>query len=150
MEQHYFKYRFNSYFLPLLSMESSERNNIFKNMNINDIYDLIYLSAGICEKNNIFIINNSLKILNKYLLFIKHCNTKNQNYQFINFLEHIYIFLTNYDYINKDNNEIFEEINYKIEVYKNIENFKNYINNSSEISNILYNLCQNSNNTLHR
>ncbi len=131
MEIHYLTYRFNSFFLPLLSQDSTERNNNFKKYKLNDIYDLFYLSSGIC---NLFIKNNSLKLLNKYIIYIKQSQIKNIS---INFIESIYNFLINYDFENKNHNEILEEINHKIYVYNNLENFKNYINTNPQIINNL-------------
>jgi hypothetical protein len=136
MDIDFLTYKFNSFFLPLLFQDSNERNKYFNQLNINDIYDLIYLSAGICP---LFIRNNSLKILNKYIIYIKQIQI---NYISIHFVEHMYNFLTNYDFKNKNHNQILEEINHKIYVYHNLENFTNYINNDDEIKKILNNLCK--------
>ncbi len=136
MDIYFLQYKFHDYFLPLLSVDSNERNHMFKKISLHDIYDLIYLSSGICDRNNVYIINNSLKLLNKYLIYIKQYNV---NIHFIHFLEHMYIFLTNYDYLNKNQYEIFEEINHKIYAYNNLENFKYYIDTNPQI--IDYLLC---------
>lgn len=137
MDIHFLTYKFNSFFLPLLFQDSNERNKHFNQFNINDIYDLIYLSSGIYTS---FIRNNSLKILNKYIIYIKQFQV---NHISVHFVEYIYYFLINYDFVNiKNHNQILEEINHKIYVYHNFENFKNYINNDAEVSNVLNNLCK--------
>lgn len=137
MDIHFLTYKFNSFFLPLLFQDSNERNKYFNQFNINDIYDLIYLSSGIYT---LFIRNNSLKILNKYIIYIKQFQV---NHMSVDFVEYMYHFLINYDFQNiKNHNQILEEINHKICVYHNLENFKNYINNDTEVSNVLNNLCK--------
>ena len=138
MDIYFLTYKFNSFFLPLLFQDSNERNNYFEKYTLNDIYDLIYLSSGLCT---LFVRNNSLKILNKYIIYIKKSQIKNIS---VNFIENMYNFLLYYDYNNivnvKNNNEILEEINHKIYVYNNLENFRNYINHNPEIITNLLNL----------
>ncbi len=136
MDIYFYQYKFNIFFLPLLNEDSTERNKIFKNMNINDIYDLIYLSSGIC---GLFIKNSSLKILNKYIIYMDQCRI---NVISNTFLKNIYNFLINYNFENKDYIKIIEEVNHKIHVCINLENFKNYINNDKEVINTLNHLCK--------
>ncbi len=136
MDIYFLQYKFNTFFLPLLTEDSTERNKNFKKLYINDIYDLIYLSSGIC---GLFIRNNSLKLLNKYIIYMEQCKINIISY---NFLRNIYLFLINYDFDNKDHIKILEEVNHKIYIYINYENFKNYINNDKEVINTLNNLCK--------
>lgn len=152
MDIHLLTYRFNYFFLPLLFQDSNERNNYFEKYTLNDIYDLIYLSSGLCT---LFVRNNSLKILNKYIIYIKQYQIENIS---IKFIENMYNFLLNYNINNnniininldtpnvnrltpvdiKNHNEFLEEINHKIYVYNNLENFTNYINQNPEIINNL-------------
>ncbi len=134
MDIYFLQYKFNSVYLPLLLQDSNERNKKFNHFYINDIYDLIYLSSG---AYGLFARNNSLKLLNKYIIYINQ--TKKYN---IYHIEHIYHFLINYDFINKKNIQILEEMNHQINIYVNQENFKNYIYHDKEIKNILNHLCK--------
>ncbi len=121
-------------YLHLLKMDSNERNKIFDNFSIHHIYNLIYLSSGIYGS---IIRNNSLKLLHKYII---HINQIQKGVISLYFLYNIYNFLINYEYENKHNIEILEEIDYKIYVYINLENFKNDINNNKEMIKVLNHL----------
>ncbi len=134
----YLQNKFNILFLPLLMEDSNERNKNFKKIIVNDIYDLVYLSSGMC---GLFFRNNSLKLLNKYILYMKQTNYENEII-YTNFLIHIYNFLIIYDCENKDVNTILSEINHKMHVYINLENFSHYINNDPNISEVLNKLCK--------
>ena len=136
MDTYFLEYKFNSFFLSLLTEESNERNKQFNKFTMNDIYDLIYLSTGIC---GIYIRNNSLKILNKYIIYIEQMNI---NIIPDKLLRDMYNFLLNYDFTNQDHNTIVNEINHQIYIFMNLENFKNYINNDINVKNVLNNLCK--------
>jgi hypothetical protein len=136
MDIYFLQYKFNSFFLPLLIEDSNERNKNFHKLNTNDIYDLIYLSSGIC---GIYIRNNSLKLLNKYIIYIEQLHINIISHKF---LKDIYHFLINYHFENKDYITILNEINHQINIFINLENFTYYINNDKEVINALNNLCK--------
>ncbi len=136
MDIYFLQYKFNSFFLPLLIEDSNERNKNFHKLNINDIYDLIYMSSGMC---GIYIRNNSLKLLNKYIIYIEQLHINIISHKI---LKDIYHFLINYNFENKDYITILNEINHQINIFINLENFTYYINNDKEVINALNNLCK--------
>ena len=125
-------------YIQLLFIESNERNKIFNDFSINDIYNLIYLSSGIYGES---IRVHSLKLFHKFVLYTQQIYSLNTNCD-VNkhILEKLYNYLLTYNYLNKSNKIIMDEINQKIIIIRNYESFRNYITNNNEISNILQSL----------
>ncbi len=131
-----FENEYHNKYLNLLFLDSIERNKAFNNFTLNDIYILYFLSSGIVSKN---IKNNSLKILHKYILYVKQYNLHNFAYN-IYIIEKMYNYLLNYDATNKTYISVTYEIEEILKIYNNYENFRIYINSNHRVGEILASL----------
>jgi hypothetical protein len=122
----------------ILHLDSNERNTLFKSWCDQNIWFLIYISAGL---HGVKIKKNGLKIFRKFIL---HLSNDRYIYNIFSYqiLNKLYNLLLSFDPNDKSDIEIIEFIDYSLYKIQKEEEFIDYIHNNPIMIQFIQNLIQ--------